>query len=31
MAEQDELPVRLLDINYCIPFKDYAEDLFEAF
>lgn len=31
MAELDELPVRLLDINYALPFKDYAEDMFEAF
>ena len=31
MAELEELPVQLLDSDNILPFKDYAEDIYEAF
>lgn len=31
VAEVYELPVRLLDMDQAIQFKDYAEEIFEEF
>jgi len=31
MAEIEELPVRLLEINQTMPFKNHAHEIFEAF
>ena len=31
MAELQNLPVRILEFNEVVPFKNYAEDIYEAF